>query len=358
MRQRFGAKDIYDNQGEKVLENEDLKGKKLRNVNDDSVVKSLKDITGEVVDEHGATVITQAQFDAGLKEKVRESGEAGGGPLSNLLKELIASPDSDQLISSNLHATATDVAAFDNITRRSIIEVIPGYLARILEQATNMATGYANERLVYSTEREQFVTQSAQDQMLADKLFAKDAIAERRKQAEAIATDLTEGTELSKEAQELLVNTLLYNRDTGGRFSFDRLAGGEAFREGEDANAQAELEAFAQTLLEDRDYVLEQRLNARFKHIANGEQATLDALRGYAAVGDKDALRRIRLVDNSVEGDVVNNAARLEMAAGRREATVGSAEPLPRGPVNGTGPLYSAGRGRDHRPDHRLQPFG
>lgn len=53
-----------------------------------------------------------------------------------------------------------EVTSFDNQTRTSIVEIIPGYLAKILQQVTNIATGEDNEELVFSRTQRDFLSES------------------------------------------------------------------------------------------------------------------------------------------------------------------------------------------------------
>lgn len=54
----------------------------------------------------------------------------------------------------------TEATSFDNQTRTSIVEIIPGYLAKILQQVTNIATGEDNEELVFSRSQRDFLSES------------------------------------------------------------------------------------------------------------------------------------------------------------------------------------------------------
>lgn len=54
----------------------------------------------------------------------------------------------------------TEATSFDNQTRTSIVEIIPGYLAKILQQVTNIATGENNEELVFSRTQRDFLSES------------------------------------------------------------------------------------------------------------------------------------------------------------------------------------------------------
>lgn len=60
----------------------------------------------------------------------------------------------------DVSAEPTEATSFDNQTRTSIVEIIPGYLAKILQQVTNIATGEENEELVFSRTQRDFLSES------------------------------------------------------------------------------------------------------------------------------------------------------------------------------------------------------
>lgn len=60
----------------------------------------------------------------------------------------------------DVNTEPTEAASFDNQTRTSIVEIIPGYLAKILQQVTNIATGENNEELVFSRSQRDFLSES------------------------------------------------------------------------------------------------------------------------------------------------------------------------------------------------------
>lgn len=65
-------------------------------------------------------------------------------------------------IQSTLSQHATRVSQFDELTRRSIIEIIPGYLSRILQNVESIATGKTDtDRTVYDVETESFQKQQS-----------------------------------------------------------------------------------------------------------------------------------------------------------------------------------------------------
>lgn len=69
-----------------------------------------------------------------------------------------AHPENKGLINRNL--APADTVEFDQAAKNSLITIIPGYLARILQQTTNIATGTSNPLLVFDNQSNKFVTRS------------------------------------------------------------------------------------------------------------------------------------------------------------------------------------------------------
>ena len=81
-------------------------------------------------------------------------------PVANILGELMGSTNGNgETINNNLKTDAMAPASWDVLSRRSIVEIIPGYLSRILQLVTITASGDANaERMTYSTSKEKFMS--------------------------------------------------------------------------------------------------------------------------------------------------------------------------------------------------------
>lgn len=73
---------------------------------------------------------------------------------------------------SNLDALKpTEPVSYDRAARTSLVEIIPGYLAKILQQTTRIATGSDAEELTYDFDSRDFVSTSTFQQKILDKAF-------------------------------------------------------------------------------------------------------------------------------------------------------------------------------------------
>lgn len=91
------------------------------------------------------------------KANTKVQGAEGG--FLGFMKDLMGSTDSEGAsVVHDLQSTATESRQWDNISRRTLIEIIPGYLSRQLQQLTNIATGKENDRVVFDSSKEEFST--------------------------------------------------------------------------------------------------------------------------------------------------------------------------------------------------------
>ena len=103
------------------------------------------------------------EYPAILTRKMRDSnGQGFFGFLDNLIGH---NTSIGETINTNLSSEATASVPWDLLSRRTLIEIIPGYLSRSLEQMTNIynvlsGSDEKSERIVYSTKREAFVNKS------------------------------------------------------------------------------------------------------------------------------------------------------------------------------------------------------
>ena len=86
----------------------------------------------------------------------RLQSTGGSSPLGYLLNFI--APAEKRLV--NKARTPEDPVPFDTATKTSLVSIIPGYLARILQQVTNIATGSSNELLRYDYKTHTFLKES------------------------------------------------------------------------------------------------------------------------------------------------------------------------------------------------------
>ena len=89
-----------------------------------------------------------------LSNKIRKMQISGNPFLS-----VFSSDQKELSVTNKLSGNPNDDASWDNASRTSLVYIIPQYLARILQQITNIATGQQNPLLLYSPVQNKLVEQ-------------------------------------------------------------------------------------------------------------------------------------------------------------------------------------------------------
>lgn len=130
----------------------------------------------------------------------------------DVLSDIVGVREGNQeKIQQNLLDTAIDPVPFDVLTRRSIIEIIPGYLSRILHETQMQRTGEETSRLIYNKDREEFTTLKDAQQDASKKIFDQKAHQELGRASINSTTSLLQKNDivLSTEAKLALANKMM-----------------------------------------------------------------------------------------------------------------------------------------------------
>lgn len=116
---------------------------------------------------------------------------------------------------------------FDNQTHKTINEILPGYLARILQSLETSRTGTDAPRLVYNQERNAFTSQKTRAGDVANAVMSKSTVENANRSAESMIDRIDPDKKLSPEARSALRETLIREADKGNSYSPSKLANGE-----------------------------------------------------------------------------------------------------------------------------------
>lgn len=136
--------------------------------------------------------------------------------LADELRALIP-PIEDVIIgvNQNLEGDGANISRpFDEITRRSVIEIIPGFLSRILEQVTIANFGPDSERIVYDINSEMFKTQKEAADMALRRVQGSVGMTDRMNVL-AVRDMFNKGKFVSDDIAEMLVQVSKELREEG-----------------------------------------------------------------------------------------------------------------------------------------------
>lgn len=224
----------------------------------------------------------------------------------------------NETVLHNYKRDALESVSYDVAARRSIVEIIPDYLSRILQQV-ELVNGEQTERLTFNIEKEKLTTISEATADAKEALFAQrnlDSIGQDT--ANAVETIIGEGVDLSDEARKGLADQILEDISKREGLNPYRYTDKEnGFNTVEDESVRDELiEFFRSKYIADGDEsinFLNRATTAEInkdaiaikrasKHIPQYQ----DELNNYVATGNKDILRETGIVKGSDSGDVVN----------------------------------------------------
>ena len=236
-------------------------------------------------------------------------------------------PDYDEKYTANakLTDTALNAGVFDQLTRRSIVEIIPGYLSRILQSVSSIQTGEAAERLVYSADKEAFIGQGEERSLLKEKLFTSSTVESRLTDVDEVIK-LLGAESLSAEAKGVLRNRLLYMRDNARYLNPEQLINTQLSEERDEVRNEIEASLKEGGLFNQNKAAISRQFNR-----INSDSNTLNtALLQTSALGGNEALRDLGVLkDGAFDVETIRRYNRGENVSGVRRPSVS--------PVNPTG---------------------
>jgi hypothetical protein len=135
--------------------------------------------------------LPESFFAPDMTKVINTSGQNKLNDIISSASKLVKGHDTDNGVIQTLDSRATDKASFDEITRRSIIEIIPGFLSKIHQQSTIIAntvkiltkgvvpdsdirSAADVEELRFDRTKEDFVSTSEFDENLKTKIFGTE----------------------------------------------------------------------------------------------------------------------------------------------------------------------------------------
>lgn len=299
---------VVNSTGDELINSEDYKKGNLED-KDGNPIKKFKDITGAVyqvqADGTKKQLFTDEVFTNGVKEQEIEYDDSDDNIFIKTIKEAIndaVGGEGGLSLNGGLQSNASElIDGIDNLMRTTVVEIIPGYLSRILQQVTITATGDANtERMVYSSDLDDFATTSTVDNIVKDRFFKQKDIDDRRIQARKLADNILDDKDISEDGRVQLTEKLISDVDKFGnnsRFSLESLQNSE--------DLSPEITAALGSLYNGKDLDNIEALNRfskEFRNIKDLDDHVEGLVDTYSSTGERDSLRRLGILDNGEDG--------------------------------------------------------
>lgn len=170
-----------------------------------------------------------------IQDYTRDANQSVGwrGMLQNAVRSAAPQYYRNDELNEGSFQTINQQAAFNRLSQRSLVDIIPGYLSRILQETRMIRTGRDDvERETYDVTTGTFTGfQRARTAMLNRMVSPTD-----RRNAQMGVSDTVDqydpDNQLSDEAREALKERLIRDAASNGRFTAEGYAGGEGYADG------------------------------------------------------------------------------------------------------------------------------
>jgi len=248
----------------------------------------------------------------------RKSSDATGwkGLLVNMFKDLIPRGGMDLSFGSSPLQSADQPAQFDQLTRRSITEIIPGYLSHIHLEIRRLRNPKASQ-MSYNLTKGKFTTKKEELADAKHQLFNPRQIGDGRAALENFAEKhIFRGRQVSEKAKEALLRQLAMDATSDRLFSPERL--GTLGHETPElvGEEKEEIMRLMAGQFDDangnRDYF---KLNAAVEEAKRLRNAVIDpkaAMSAWRDAGKRDLLDKLGLLDQVHGEDALNMSKVLD----------------------------------------------
>lgn len=243
----------------------------------------------------------------------KAKGALGDNWVTEQLEELKPTFNVDaESVQNDLYGRMTDPVPYDEMTRHSIVTIIPGYLSKILKVTRDILTGGDSDLEIYSAEKETFTTAKAEASDIKKKMFK--GAADEMSKAIAIVKSIDPKNELSESERKLLAQQISKDSNAGKSFNIKNYA--TAAIEGDDNLVINDFVKKRYSLTTDemesdnpfatqRLGEVNANLSSAYKN-AGGGYGTIDKTIGdLSASGNKDIARLLGITKLDAEGRTV-----------------------------------------------------
>lgn len=223
---------------------------------------------------------------------------------------------------------ATDATPFDNLTRKSIVEVIPGWLSRIYQAARELVTGQPQELMTYDHSNNSFDSVDNVADRISEMAVSGSAIEGMNRNLDTLVERMGLNEKLSEEGNEKLRDLLLDMAHKDKLINIEKVMDGnlgiqaglsrddsnaliEAFRskvgvqEGIDGKTGETSYSIAQDNVEGSKLLYE--MHRDLVSLRESVPNVYEVANQFANTGNREALRRTGITSKYNDEDHVNN---------------------------------------------------
>lgn len=258
------------------------------------------------------------------------AGVPGAGMINDLIKESMPDTQMNNTVTRQGIETSRDATYFDELTRRSIVEIIPGYLSRIHNEIYQLRTGDEDKdsRLEFNIDKGRFDTYGDLKEDVKGSIFKKGREEQSQEKIVDLIDTIDPNGDLSVKARQQLGLHLLEQTEKGtGRVDVERIVKKEGFSDSVDADSRDEIAdifkrnlGYEEEVYTDKDGFEATRgtisnqgkhqrdkISKKFSEVKNELTDVGPQLQAYAQLGQKEILRDIGFLREDEQGnDTIN----------------------------------------------------
>jgi len=274
-------------------------------------------------------------FDSYLKENIDNADNLTGpsGALFRFLAENAPTMKTNETVLNNLVTDATKQVQWDVLSRRTLIEVIPEYLARITQNTETLATGSPAEKMVFSARSEQFITETQANKETTNALLKRANVQGYKDTSNSALDQLFDGADVSAEARKAMAEQMYSDIRKGYQFNPKRYFTMDGFESYLEPAVIQELIGFFRDRFKavdvgdgvEEEWVstgkdgvlnLTESLRVKTKRLQSDLPDIQTTLRESLSVGDKERLRAAGWIEKNGNVDQFNDGLLREMLTG------------------------------------------
>lgn len=237
-----------------------------------------------------------------------DSGDGMLGGFVQSIKDLVPRYRQDDKVGEADVLTADKAVGFDSLTRKSITEIIPGYLSRIHQEIYSLRTGDTDDgsRLRFDSIEGKFSTENEIRKTVDRTVFKSDDVQSGKDQVYELVDLIDSDKRMSKKAREALAKRLLSESFDNEEFDPAAFTDESRYEEGLDDRTLEELsDVFNRRFGIDEEGKVQndeatakfsQEANRQFNQLANRVNDPYAQIQAMIDLGYRDKLEELDLV--------------------------------------------------------------
>lgn len=221
------------------------------------------------------------------------------GGLFRMLKDAAGNGNADYSMHRDEAKDMQGPSIFSNQTRKTINEVIPGFLAKIYQELQIMRTGDSSIDLVrFDFSKNKFSSEGDSRMATFNSLFSRSDIDSHRDDVEKLLSNLDpENTKLSPEARAALGSFLFRDNMSNNEGSAKRLSDFDTYNGSAGKHADELAGFFTEYFKGDDEDSRKLQFSQQFNQLGRGLSDAREKIQMYMNLGMEDQLRDIGIID-------------------------------------------------------------